>query len=63
MIEEREKNPENWYRYFAEDAYVDVCAKVAEFIGCRKENLVLVESTTAGNRLIVTVYFQCGQVP
>ncbi len=55
MMEEREKNPENWYRCDAEDAYVDACAKVAEFIGCRKENLVLVENCNSGKNIIFPI--------
>ncbi|XP_072016091.1 uncharacterized protein [Amphiura filiformis] len=48
VMEERERNPEHWYRYVVNDRYMNAVAKVAEFIGCCKENLVLVETTTSG---------------
>ena len=48
MMEEREKNPDDWYRYPHDERYMDAVAKVAEFVGCNKDNLVLVENATSG---------------
>ena len=48
MVEECERNPEDFLRYKKEDHYMDAVAKVADFVGCRQENLLLVENSTSG---------------
>lgn len=48
MVEECETNPEEFHRYKRQDNYMEAVAKVADFVGCRKENLVLVENATSG---------------
>ena len=38
----------DFLRYKKEDHYMDAVAKVADFVGCRQENLLLVENSTSG---------------
>nr|XP_054769956.1 uncharacterized protein LOC129277813 isoform X1 [Lytechinus pictus] len=46
LMDERETNPEMWYRYLSPAMYKDAVKNVAEFVGAKPENLVLVENVT-----------------
>ncbi|XP_041481946.1 putative L-cysteine desulfhydrase 1 isoform X4 [Lytechinus variegatus] len=61
LMDERETNPEMWYRYLSPAMYKDAVKNVAEFVGAKPENLVLVENvTTATNAIVKSFRFRAG---
>ena len=48
MMERRERNPELWVRCRYEDLYMKAVTSVAEFVGSKPENLVLLENASSG---------------
>ncbi|XP_071485483.1 uncharacterized protein [Diadema antillarum] len=61
LMREREANPEEWYRFSRLRRYKEAAECVAEFVGAKPENLVLVENvTTATNCIIKSFKFQAG---
>ena len=47
-MERRERNPELWIRSRYEDLYMQAVDSVANFVGSKPENLVLIENASSG---------------